>query len=95
MRTEPDRRARRAARRSCRSSTASSGWSTSGCVVERLLDRLPERDRAVVELRFFEGLGQEEIATRIGVSQSYLSRMLRRILIDLRQMVDEPPNEPV
>jgi RNA polymerase sigma-B factor len=63
-------------------------------VVEQLLDRLPERDRAVVELRFFEGLGQEEIATRIGVSQSYLSRMLRRILIDLRQMVDEPPADP-
>jgi RNA polymerase sigma-B factor len=64
-------------------------------LVAGLLDRLPERDRAVVELRFFEGLGQEEIANRIGVSQSYLSRMLRRILIDLRQMVDEPPNEPV
>jgi len=63
-------------------------------VVEQLMDRLPERDRAVVELRFFEGLGQEEIATRIGVSQSYLSRMLRRILIDLRQMVDEPPADP-
>ena len=63
-------------------------------VVEQLLDRLPEHDRAVVELRFFEGLGQEEIATRIGVSQSYLSRMLRRILIDLRQMVDEPPADP-
>ena len=63
-------------------------------MVEQLLDRLPERDRAVVELRFFEGLGQEEIATRIGVSQSYLSRMLRRILIDLRQMVDEPPADP-
>ena len=63
-------------------------------VVEQLLERLPERDRAVVELRFFEGLGQEEIATRIGVSQSYLSRMLRRILIDLRQMVDEPPADP-
>jgi RNA polymerase sigma-B factor len=60
-------------------------------VVEQLLARLPERDRAVVELRFFEGLGQEEIAARIGVSQSYLSRMLRRILIDLRQMVDEQP----
>ena len=94
VRPGPERRTRRQARRSCRSSTGSSAWSTSGCVVEQLLDRLPERDRAVVELRFFEGLGQEEIATRIGVSQSYLSRMLRRILIDLRQMVDEPPADP-
>jgi DNA-directed RNA polymerase specialized sigma subunit len=38
----------------------------------------------VIELRFFERLGQEEIAARLGVSQSYLSRLLRKILVDLR-----------
>lgn len=53
-------------------------------LVSHLLEALNERDRAVIEMRFFEGLGQEEIAQRIGVSQSYLSRMLRRILLDLR-----------
>lgn len=53
-------------------------------LVADLLETLSDRDRMVVELRFFEGLGQEEIAQRIGVSQSYLSRMLRRILLDLR-----------
>lgn len=58
-------------------------------LVGELLDRLSERDRAVVQLRFFERLGQEEIAQRIGVSQSYLSRLLRRILLDLREMVEE------
>jgi len=58
-------------------------------LVGELLDRLSERDRAVVHLRFFERLGQEEIAQRIGVSQSYLSRLLRRILLDLREMVEE------
>ena len=88
------RRTRRRARRSCPIVDRELGLVDERVVVEQLLDRLPERDRAVVELRFFEGLGQEEIATRIGVSQSYLSRMLRRILIDLRQMVDEPPADP-
>ncbi len=58
-------------------------------LVSDLLDQLPERDRLVVQLRFFERLGQEEIAQRIGVSQSYLSRLLRRILLDLRAMVDD------
>jgi len=58
-------------------------------LVSDLLDRLPERERLVIQLRFFERLGQEEIAQRIGVSQSYLSRLLRRTLLELRSMVDD------
>ena len=45
---------------------------------------LPERERMILELRFYDNLSQEEIAERIGVSQSYLSRLLRRTLLDLR-----------
>ncbi len=56
-------------------------------LVGELLERLPERDRAVIRMRFFERMGQDEIAQRIGVSQSYLSRMLRRILLDLRSEI--------
>lgn len=53
-------------------------------LIEVLLGELPDRDRTVIYLRFFEGLGQQEIADRIGVSQSYLSRILRRSLGRLR-----------
>ena len=53
-------------------------------LVGELLETLPERDREVIQMRFFERMGQDDIAQRIGVSQSYLSRMLRRILLDLR-----------
>jgi len=53
-------------------------------LVGELLDRLSERDRAVIQMRFFDRMGQDDIARRIGVSQSYLSRMLRRILLNLR-----------
>ena len=56
-------------------------------LVGELLDRLPERDREVIRMRFFERMGQDDIAKRIGVSQSYLSRMLRRILLDLRSQL--------
>ncbi len=62
-------------------------------LVDELLNRLPERDRAVIEMRFFDRMGQEDIAQRIGVSQSYLSRMLRRILLDLRSQLSDP-HEP-
>jgi RNA polymerase sigma-B factor len=56
------------------------------CVVSSLLRTLPtERDRLVVELRFIEGLTQSEIATRIGVSQVQVSRILRANLERMRR----------
>jgi RNA polymerase sigma-B factor len=54
-------------------------------LVEDLLETLPERERMILELRFYENLSQEEVAERIGVSQSYLSRLLRRTLLELRE----------
>jgi RNA polymerase sigma-B factor len=54
-------------------------------LVDDLLETLPERERMILQLRFYENLSQEEIADRIGVSQSYLSRLLRRTLLDLRE----------
>lgn len=48
--------------------------------VATALRRLPERDRQVIYLRFFEDLSQSDIATRIGVSQMQVSRILTRTL---------------
>ena len=65
-------------------------------VIAELLEGLPERDRQVIEMRFFQNRTQEEIATEIGVSQSYLSRILRRVLLDLReQLGDEWDSEAI
>ena len=46
--------------------------------------RLAPRDRRILELRFFEGWTQEQIAQDIGVTQMQVSRLLSRILKDLR-----------
>lgn len=46
--------------------------------------RLGERDRRVLYLRFFEDLTQEEIGARLGVSQMQVSRLLNRVLSQLR-----------
>jgi RNA polymerase sigma-B factor len=63
-------------------------------VVRQLLETLPEREREVIRLRFFENLTQPEIAERMGVSQSYLSRIIRRTLVDLRgELSDESFDE--
>lgn len=56
--------------------------------VPRLLEVLPEDDRVVVELRFFDGLTQGQIADRIGVSQMQVSRILRRALARLRGVIE-------
>jgi RNA polymerase sigma-B factor len=49
-----------------------------------LLSSLDGRERLVLRLRFVDELTQPEIAERVGVSQSYVSRLLRRSLTRLR-----------
>lgn len=49
--------------------------------------RLNERDQKILHLRFFRGWTQEEIAREIGVTQMHVSRLLTRILAELRASV--------
>ena len=56
--------------------------------VQRLLAALPEDERAVITMRFYDGLSQSQIAESIGVSQMQVSRLLRRSLTKLRADVD-------
>jgi RNA polymerase sigma-B factor len=50
---------------------------------------LPERERQVLALRFIDDLTQSEIATRVGVSQMQVSRILRRSLTRLRELTGD------
>jgi RNA polymerase sigma-B factor len=49
-----------------------------------LLRQLPQRERLILHLRFFEGLTQSEIASRMGMSQMHVSRLLARSVAELR-----------
>ncbi|WP_083661753.1 RNA polymerase sigma factor SigF [Actinophytocola xanthii] len=57
-----------------------------------LIERLPERERQILTLRFFRHMTQTQIAERIGISQMHVSRLLARTLETLRQgmLGDEP-----
>jgi RNA polymerase sigma-B factor len=49
-----------------------------------LLATLPERERTVLILRFFESMTQSQIAERVGISQMHVSRLLAKSLTRLR-----------
>jgi RNA polymerase sigma-B factor len=52
---------------------------------------LGDRDKRILELRFCNGLTQEEIGQELGVSQMQVSRLLRGILETLRSELSTPP----
>ncbi|RHW24786.1 sigma-70 family RNA polymerase sigma factor [Nocardioides immobilis] len=49
--------------------------------------RLKRRDRQILEMRFFEQKTQQQIADELGVTQVQVSRLLQRILTDLRRSI--------
>jgi RNA polymerase sigma-B factor len=53
-----------------------------------LLAQLPDRERLILQMRFFDGLTQSEIATRLQISQMHVSRLLSRSLAQLRSAAD-------
>ena len=53
-------------------------------VLKPLLARLGERDKRILLMRFFRGMTQSEIGEQLGVSQMQVSRLLTRILEELR-----------
>jgi RNA polymerase sigma-B factor len=57
--------------------------------VTAVLDKIPPRDRRILRLRFVEELTQTEIATRVGISQMQVSRLLRRSLQRLRELTQQ------
>ena len=56
-------------------------------VVRALLARLPERQREIVELRFFDQMSQAEIAATVGISQMHVSRLLQRSFEQMRELL--------
>lgn len=62
-------------------------------LVERIalrqaIDTLPDREKTVIYLRYFRHFTQEQTARRLGVSQVQVSRLERKSLAKLRQMLD-------
>lgn len=68
-------------------------------VVERLVPRLDDRERLVLQRIFFDGRNQRSVAAEIGVSQMQVSRILAATLRTLRRWARVPagdgPSHPI
>jgi RNA polymerase sigma-B factor len=60
-----------------------------GSLVAAGLEALDERERRIVELRFFEEKTQSQIAAEVGISQMHVSRLLRSALATMRGRIEE------
>ena len=63
-------------------------------VIERValaesIARLPEREQKVIALRFFHGMTQDSAARVLGVSQVQVSRLERKAVAALREIMTE------
>ena len=60
--------------------------------LRQALSKLPEREKEIVAMRYgLEGrqeLTQKEVAQQMGISQSYISRLEKRIMARLRKELD-------
>jgi len=55
--------------------------------VRPLLDALPDRQRTILKLRFFDNMTQSQIAKEVGISQMQVSRLLTRALSTMREQL--------
>ena len=59
------------------------------CVLRQALQGLPEREREIILMRYglygYKELTQKEVAQKMGISQSYISRLEKRIMLKLRK----------
>ena len=61
------------------------------CLLRQAVQELPQREREIVQMRFGLGgvkeLTQKEVAQKMGISQSYISRLEKRIMQRLKKEI--------
>ena len=62
-------------------------WSEKIALAEAL-KQVPERELAVLKMRYFDGKTQNEISEKVGVSQAQVSRLEKSAVARLRKLLD-------
>lgn len=57
--------------------------------LQQAIDKLPERESTVIKLRYYHGLTQDRVSKVLGVSQVQVSRIEKKALQSMRQLLAE------
>ncbi|MBQ7039534.1 MAG: RNA polymerase sporulation sigma factor SigG [Clostridia bacterium] len=60
---------------------------TEDIVLREAIDRLQEREKKIITLRFFQGKTQTEVAEAIGISQAQVSRLEKNALGQMKKFI--------
>ena len=55
--------------------------------LQEAMKRLSDRERSIINMRFFEGKTQMEVAEEIGISQAQVSRLEKSALKSMRSFL--------
>lgn len=55
--------------------------------IKLALEKLDKKERLIIELRYFDGLSQQEVSTRLNYSQVQISRLENKILEKLKLLI--------
>lgn len=53
--------------------------------MNQLLETLPDKERELITMRYFQERTQSEVAARLGISQVQVSRLEKKILFRMRE----------
>lgn len=63
------------------------------CQLIEFVSELPSREKQIMEMRFgmngYEEYTQSEVADTLGISQSYISRLEKRIIVKLKKQIEK------
>lgn len=62
-------------------------------LLEKLMPLLSEQEQQIIRCTFFEGMSQKETGEKLGISQMHVSRLQRRALAKLREVLQSESPE--
>lgn len=61
-------------------------------MLEQAMETLKEKERKLINMRYFEDKTQSEVAATLGISQVQVSRLEKKLLISMRKNIDNKSN---
>lgn len=60
---------------------------TNKLAIQKLIEELPNREKEIIRLRYFNGNTQMQVSKLLGISQVQVSRIEKRLLLQMREKI--------